>query len=314
MKFVSYGKLRFEHLRIYISLLQIGSFSECAKLTGKSQGTISNILNDIEESLDGVCLIRRNAKNFEVTEAGRLFAVYAQEILNKTEDVYSKLKNIDLSQPYEVKIGSSSIPGEFILPKFIMEFTKERKDIKVNLEIGNSLSAINSLLNGKVHFVAVGGFLTYDINYFDMIEIGKDQIVFVTSKKSPCIQEFKNLGKDASFEQILKVISKYKLIFREKGSATREIFMEKFPRAKELNIEMEFTNNISLIQTLLTTNAISIISSLFLEKSPFGDLIMPLKHNNLPEIQRSFYFVKMKGRELGKIESDFWNFLKTNKK
>ena len=63
---MSYAKLRFEHLSIFISLLQIGSFSECAKLIGKSQGTISNVVNDIEESLGGVELIIRNSKTFEV--------------------------------------------------------------------------------------------------------------------------------------------------------------------------------------------------------------------------------------------------------
>ena len=308
---MSYGKLRFEHLRVYISLLQIGSFSECAKLIGKSQGTISNIVNDIEETLGGIRLIKRNAKNFEITEAGRIFATHAQEILNKAEDLYSKLKQIDLSQPYEIYIGSSSIPGEFILPKFIMEFTKERKDIKVNVQIGNSLTAINLLLNGKVNFVAVGGFLTYDINYFDMIEIGEDHIEFVTSKKSPLILELKKLKNDVDLSEILTPISKYTLIMREKGSATREVFMEKFPIMKEnLKIEMEFTNNVSLIQTLLTTNAVSVISSLFLEKSPFGDLIMPLRHSNLPRIERRFYLVKIKGRELPKIEMDFWNYVK----
>jgi DNA-binding transcriptional LysR family regulator len=308
LNFVSYGKLRFEHLRIFISLLQIGSFSECAKIIGKSQGTISNIVNDIEESLGGVCLIHRNAKNFEVTEAGRAFAAYAQEILNRTEEMYTKLKTAESSKPYQIHIASSSIPGEFILPRFIMEFTKDRNDIKINLDIGNSLSAINLLLNGKVNFVAIGGFLTYDTNYFDMVEIGQDRIELVTSKKSPLILEFKNLSKDASLEQIIGLISKYKLIIREKGSATRDEFMKKFPKAKDLKIEMEFTNNISLIQTLLTTNAVSIVSSLFLEKSLFGDLLAELKHPNLPEIRRSFYLIKMKGRELPKIEEEFWNF------
>ena len=125
---MSYAKLRFEHLSIFISLLQIGSFSECAKLIGKSQGTISNVVNDIEESLGGVELIIRNSKTFEVTEFGRMFASYAQDVLNRTSAIYSEFQQMISSESptYEINIASSSMPGEFILPKHTIDFTKDK--------------------------------------------------------------------------------------------------------------------------------------------------------------------------------------------
>jgi hypothetical protein len=73
---------------------------------------------------------------------------------------------------------------------------------------------------------------------------------------------------------------------------------------------MEFANNISLIQTLVSTNAVSIVSSLFLEKTLFGDVLAPLRHPKIPIIIREFYLLKMKDRILPETEENFWNFCK----
>ena len=248
-----------------------------------------------------------------------MFASYAQDVLNRTSAIYSEFQQMISSESptYEINIASSSMPGEFILPKHTIDFTKDKKNVKINLDISNSLSALNLLLNNKVNFAAVGGFFNYNTDYFDMIEIGHDDIELATAKKSPIFKEIEELSQknpNLTSEDLMNVISKYTFISREKASATKELYYEKFPAIKDLKVEMEFSNNASLIQSIISTNAISIISSLFLEKSPFGDLLGQIKHPKIPVVSRKFYFVKLKDKKLPPIDEEFWKHVASKSK
>ncbi|AUR52963.1 LysR family transcriptional regulator [Aquella oligotrophica] len=88
----------YDDIFLFVKVVDVGNFSDSAKLLKISAATISRRIRGLEDSL-GVALIRRDTRNFELTAAGE--QIY-QEFLNKDKLFSEAIKNI-IAQDQEVK-------------------------------------------------------------------------------------------------------------------------------------------------------------------------------------------------------------------
>lgn len=61
----------FDDIILFIKLVEVGSFSQLAKLVNSSQATVSRRIQSLEENL-GVTLLNRNQRHLEVTHDGQM--------------------------------------------------------------------------------------------------------------------------------------------------------------------------------------------------------------------------------------------------
>ena len=80
-----------ERLRIFLTVAQVGSFSEAARRLYISHSTVSRAVAALEEEL-GLPLVRRGNRVFGLTKAGRALAREAEALLAETEKAAERVR------------------------------------------------------------------------------------------------------------------------------------------------------------------------------------------------------------------------------
>lgn len=117
-------------LRTFVSISQLGGFTEAGELLGRSQPAISLQIKKLED-LVGKPLFLRSRPNIELTENGRKLLVYAEKILILNDEVFSQLDNTVVSG--KVRLG---IPSEFAtthLPKIVSRFARTYPNVALDV-------------------------------------------------------------------------------------------------------------------------------------------------------------------------------------
>jgi len=296
--------LNIEYLRNFIKLTQYKSFSKLAEELPISQSTLSHQVSQLEKDFGGVVLIDRTTKKFELTRAGILLQKRAEQIIDLYDNCKLEISKFQDKMIEDIIISASTIPGSHILPKYIADFRSKNLNANFKIFINNSKKSLENLKTGMANFAGIGSFMSYNEGDFDYIKIGEDEFKFICSPNHDLIKE----GNLVDFNKLIK----YPFVWREKGSGTRNTFEKQFPKYKKLTIELEINDNDSIISTVSESNYISIMSEIMTDKAESAGLIKSLKIKNYPIIaKRPLYFVKLKKKELGKLQKKFWDELKS---
>ena len=69
-----------------------------------------------------------------LAEAGRLFEPYAQRVVAALEDSLHAIEEFSGLERGSLKIGASTTPGMYLIPKVISEFNRQHPKIAIQLE------------------------------------------------------------------------------------------------------------------------------------------------------------------------------------
>ena len=295
--------MNIEFLRNFVMLTKYQSFSGLARDLSISQSTLSHQITQLETEF-GVKLIDRTTRKFKLTHEGEILLNYAEKLIKLYDSCKQELSEFSKTLSEDIIISSSTIPGEYILPKYITDFNNIYSNANFQILINNSQKSIDLLIKERADFAGIGSFMDYEKNKFDYIEIGKDDMVFICSPEHEIIQKSKN---QINLEQILK----YPYINREIGSGTRDIIEKQFSEYKLLNSQLEINDNDSIISAVSESNNISILSSFIANRAEKAGLIKILKIKEYPVIaSRKLFIIKLKDRNLTGLKKKFWEFLK----
>ena len=119
------------------------------------QPTISAHVQELEEAVGGKLLYRIHGR-VSLTPLGRLLAERAKTLLAFKREMRAAVEQFHGTLSGELWVGGSSIPGEYLLPQKLGEFTKKYPGVKPILRIGDSAGIIEDVLDGKVEIGFVG--------------------------------------------------------------------------------------------------------------------------------------------------------------
>ena len=297
--------MNIEYLRNFILLTQYKSFSKLAREIPLSQSSLSHQISQLEKSFNGVILIDRSTKKFELTKAGVLLLKYAKQIIDLYDESKLEISKFDDKMREDIIISASTIPGSHVLPRYIAEFRNKNSNVNFKILINNSKKSMENLNNGMADFAGIGSFMNYKEKDFDYIKIGEEELKFICSPNHELIKDTNLVG--------FKDLTKFPFVWREKGSGMRETFEQQFPDYKKLNIKLEINDNDSIISTVSDSNYISIMSDIMVSKAESAGLIKSFEIKDYPLIaKRSLHFVKLRVKDLSELKKKFWDELKKN--
>lgn len=172
--------LPIEVLRAFVTIVELGSFTQAGDLLGRSQPAISLQIKRLEEMLNQK-LISRNGQNIELTKLGEQLFYYAKRILALNDEAVASFNATGVSG--QLKLG---IPSEFattLLPKILSRFANTYPN--VNLEVISDLSR---------NLLSASGQKQYDLMlvlHDDPQKAGtelikEDELVWVSSHSHDC--------------------------------------------------------------------------------------------------------------------------------
>lgn len=285
-------------LRIFYEVAKELNMTKVAKKMYVSQPSVSQAINELEEELK-IKLFDRIAKKIYLTSEGKLFLNYVRRILNLYSEALEQIKEINNLEKGKLNIGASTTIGIYMLPEIIGNFIKKYKGIDVSIIVENTHNIVNLILENKIDFAFVEG-----PTYCDEIikeKLCNDELVFITNSEHP----WQNMKKVSPCN-----IEKEKLIMREKGSGTRDIFEKKLNKEDiKYNVSLEIGHTEAIKKAVEAGLGISCISEKCIEKEVELGKLYRTQIEGI-NITRDLNIIYHKDKYLSKAISNFIDFAK----
>lgn len=268
-------------LETFMTVAKIKSFTKASEILNITQPAVSQHVKFLEEYY-GVTFIKKSGKTIKLTEEGKILYKHAVELDRIYRNIETEFRNRDnINKIYYV--GASMTIGGYILPCILAEYKSCYKNIGILLQVNNTEEIIEKLLNRKIDLALIEG--NFDKDKFKYTKYKEDELVLAVSTLH-AFSKYKSI----TIDEVLKG----KLILREKGSGTREVFENKLLEIgydlKDFKPYMEL-GSITAIKSLVEANlGYSVISKETVKKEVESGKIKIVSIKGL-KIFREFNFV-----------------------
>ncbi|WP_339196495.1 LysR family transcriptional regulator [Solibacillus sp. FSL R5-0449] len=197
-------------LRIFTSVAKLGSITEAAKHLHISQPAVTVQIRKLEREI-GVKLIEGKGRGIQLTYEGEFLYEQGLRLFHLEEQIDEKFKNF-LEKKENIKIASSYISTNYILPPIIAGYKTENPNIDMYVSLGNVQSVERLVLDYKVDFgfVVQSNIGHEDLNFEKIMDI---PFWFVVHPTHPLANKVVSI-----FE-----LSQHDFIYRERGSSTLDL-------------------------------------------------------------------------------------------
>ena len=176
-------------LEVFVATAEYCSFTKAAEDLHLTQSTVSMHIRTLEEVL-GVCLIERGARKRNIlTEEGKRVYLIAKDILSRAEAL---VEHQMVGEEEVLRIGTSTVPAQYLLPKLLSSFLKKHVRVKYILRRGDSEHVLQYLRNGEIR-IGLTGYKNSDRSLVFQ-EIARDRLVLIT-ENSETFRSFQKVGK-----------------------------------------------------------------------------------------------------------------------
>jgi DNA-binding transcriptional LysR family regulator len=286
-------------LQIFLKIVQTQSVTKASEELFLTQPAVSIQLKNFQDQFD-IPLTEVVGRKIYITDFGKEIAEAAENILNQVYAINHKTLAYKGQLSGRLKISVVST-GKYVMPYFLKEFIKQNSGVDLVMDVTNKNKVIESLEKNEVDFALVS-ILPNSLN-IEKLDLLQNKLFLVGNKKAAPKKEIKT-------KELFKELS---LIFREKGSGTRQT-MEKFIERNKLTInkKMELTSNEAVKQALIAGLGYSIMPLIGIRNElNNGDLqITPIK--GLP-IKTTWSLIWLKGKRHSPVCQAYLNHIKTEK-
>jgi DNA-binding transcriptional LysR family regulator len=125
---------QFSALRLFISVVDTGSFSAAGELLGISTSVVSRGIAALEAEL-GIRLLKRSTRRVELTEAGSLYLTRVRSLLTELEETNRSLKQPNTSTAGRFRVAAPTALGLALIAPAIADFMGAQPNVVIQLDL-----------------------------------------------------------------------------------------------------------------------------------------------------------------------------------
>lgn len=284
-------------LQVFLKVAQTQSVTKAAEQLHLSQPAVSIQLRNFQEQFD-MPLTEVVGRKIYITDFGKEIAAAAEAILEQVEAINQKVLAYKGQMVGKLKISVVST-GKYVMPFFLSDFVKMHPGIELMMDVTNKMKVIESLQGNEVDFSLVSIVpQNLQVNTLDLLE----NHLYLVGNKEAKVADF-SIG----------LLEKVPLIFREKGSGTRQS-MEHFLEHTDarINKKLELTSNEAVKQAVLAGLGYSIMPLIGIKKEVREGSIQIVPFEGLP-IKTVWQLIWLKGKKLSPVALAFLHYIQAEK-
>lgn len=287
-------------LKIFQKVVELEGFSKAAEAVHLTQPTVSSHIKELEIHF-GCRLVDRMGKKAIATKAGKLLYSHAERLIALADETETAMAEFLGKISGHLAVGGSTIPGGYLLPRVIGEFTKRYPKVNISISVGDTEQIIRDILDSHLDFGVVGA--ETDKNRIAQKQLLADEMRLIVPA------DHKWAGKTAIDLQSLQ---KEPFILREKGSGTLKSLQKslaaKGAGLKSFRIAAELGSTASVIQGIKSGIGISILSPIAVADELKAASLKALTVKGL-DLTRNFYLTVHRDRTPSPLARAFMEFL-----
>lgn len=200
-----------ESLRLLVLVAERGSLTAAATESGMSQPAASKRISALERRL-GVQLLDRSRRGSALTSAGTLVCGWANRVLDELGVLVDGVEVLRRERSGNLTVAASLTVAEHLLPAWIGDLRQRRPELRVGLQVMNSVRVCELVRHGAVDM----GFIESPegLTRLRSRVVARDRLVLVVSPDHRWARRRRPVGPAE--------LAATPLVSREPGSGTRE--------------------------------------------------------------------------------------------
>lgn len=288
-------------LDVFRKVVELKSFTKAAEAALLSQPTVSEHIRALEEEL-GLKLVDRLGRETEPTPVGRVLYTYAVRIIQLQQEALQAIARYNGSLSGEVRIGASTIPGAYILPRLIASFCRQYPEVRPLVQISDSRATAARVLDGTFDLGLVGAI--WNERSLHWSALFADTLVLAVPPQHP-------LAARATVSTA--ELRNHPFIFREQGSGTRKV-MTRLLEAhgyKETDLQERATlgSNEAVREAVKAGIGIAVLSARSLTQDAHAGTIVAVSLED-SAAERPIYLIQRRNREPSPVAAAFLEHLR----
>jgi DNA-binding transcriptional LysR family regulator len=288
-------------LHIFCKVVELASFSKAGQAIHLSQPTVSSHIKDLEKHF-GCSLVDRMSRCAVPTKAGDLLYTYALRLLALRDETEAALAEYQGQYKGKLRIGGSTIPGGYLLPKIIGPFNGEFPNIRISLMIGDSRNIVRKTLDGEIEMGFVGA--RFSEPHLQTTPLTNDSLKLIVPPHHAWATES---------SIAIEALRHEPMVVRESGSGTRQV-LSKALQANELelsehfHIVAEIGNTIGIVGAIKSGLGVSILSTRAIEEELKSGTLRALDIQGL-DLERQIHLIVDKRRTISPLAGAFRHYI-----
>ncbi|MBM3634615.1 MAG: LysR family transcriptional regulator [Actinobacteria bacterium] len=273
-----------------------GSFSHAAEELGISQPAVSFQIRALEDRI-GQRLLDRSGRRVTLTDAGRVVDSHARRLLTLEDEMLRDVAGLcdHLSGP--LVLGSSTGPGELLLPHLLGGFKRENPEVEVSLLVQDTQTVCDRVLEDEIELGVVGAARPHRGLVFEPFV--RDELVVICPPGHPLAKRKRIKLADLAAQPI---------ILQQRGSGVRAVLESAFRaagiRMRDLDITLELGLQQSVRVAVLDGLGITVISRLAVERDLAEGRLAAVEVEGAV-LARDFSLVRHSGRTPSRVSEGF---------
>lgn len=199
-------------LATFLAVARLRNYTRAAEDLFLTQPAVSRQMQALQRAV-GVPLVEQLGKSIELTDAGRAFLREAERIHAGIARAAEVLASIRGGREGRLRIGASTTPGFYLLPRILGSFLARRPTVELAYVVDNTLLVEEALLRNELDLGFVGGHLASGELWTEPLV--KDRLVVYAARSHPLARRRAVRAED---------LVAHTFVIREPGSATRQLF------------------------------------------------------------------------------------------
>ena len=292
--------MNIKQLEAFVRIVKNKSFSQTAKELYLTQPTVSSYISSLEADL-GVQLFTRTTKEVHTTSEGEQIYLYAKDIVNLSNKIRNAFKEELKDDVNEIVISSSSIPGQYLLPGMLANFSKRHPNTEFRVHETDSNGAVTDVAEHRADIGFCGTIIPKTACTF--LPFYEDELILITPN-TPYYRKMQE-NNDLTF------LAKADFVMREQGSGTKQeamkILQKNGLKLEEIKVVARFGNTGAVLLSVKEGVGVAVVSKLAarseiknneilsfpLQEGGYFRKIYMVSNSNYPLSKRAKSFVQM---------------------
>jgi DNA-binding transcriptional LysR family regulator len=141
----------FDQLHTFLEIVRLKSFSKAAQTCYRTQPAISAQVRQLEQELR-TDLFERFGSRISLTTAGRIFAEYAEQLLDIKQRAQDAIAELEINPRGELVIAANEATCIYVLPNVFSEFKKQFPAVQLQVDRSNASRVVEAVMENSADF------------------------------------------------------------------------------------------------------------------------------------------------------------------
>src|SRR5215471_13976920 len=140
-----------DQLHTFLEIVRLKSFSKAAQTCFRTQPAVSAQVRQLEQELNTSLFERLGAK-IALTPAGRIFADYAEQILELRRRAQNAINELERVPRGELVIAANEATCIYVLPRVFSEFKKRYPNVQIMVDRAYGSHVVDAVVDNQADF------------------------------------------------------------------------------------------------------------------------------------------------------------------